>query len=287
MSISRAAGSLATSWARRSRSSVVLPIADTTTTTSLPRGGCARRARRRHGCGRHRRPTCRRTSARAGSRRPSYRGPPGDPAAEFRVGRLPRRAQGHQAGTSAPEPRHARREAMLEAEKRRRRFGPAAPSGCCSSPVALLFVIAADPGDDSDTELASSVSTIMHEPEACDAGEDADRHRGATRARSTPGAQYTAVLHTSWGDIPITLDAQQAPQTVNSFLYLVQRLLQRHDVPPHRDRLRRPGRRPDGTGSGGPGYPCPTSRRPTGTRWARGDGERRSRHDPARSSSSW
>ena len=36
MSSSRAAGASDTSWARRSRSSVVLPIADTTTTTSWP-----------------------------------------------------------------------------------------------------------------------------------------------------------------------------------------------------------------------------------------------------------
>ena len=41
MSISRAVGASATSWASRSSSSVVLPIAETTTTTSLP----ARRVR--------------------------------------------------------------------------------------------------------------------------------------------------------------------------------------------------------------------------------------------------
>ena len=35
-------------------------------------------------------------------------------------------------------------------------------------------------------------------------------------------AQYSAVLHTSCGDIDIALDAKQAPVTVNSFLFLVQ-----------------------------------------------------------------
>ena len=35
-------------------------------------------------------------------------------------------------------------------------------------------------------------------------------------------AQYSAVLHTSCGDIDIALDAKQAPVTVNSFLFLIQ-----------------------------------------------------------------
>ena len=35
-------------------------------------------------------------------------------------------------------------------------------------------------------------------------------------------AQYSAVLHTSCGDIDIALDAKQAPVTVNNFLALVQ-----------------------------------------------------------------
>ena len=53
MSISRALGSLETSWASRSRSSVVLPMAETTTTTSLParrvRTMCSATARMRSG----------------------------------------------------------------------------------------------------------------------------------------------------------------------------------------------------------------------------------------------
>ena len=53
MSISRAVGSRDTSWASRSRSSVVLPIAETTTTTSSParrvRTMCSATARIRSG----------------------------------------------------------------------------------------------------------------------------------------------------------------------------------------------------------------------------------------------
>ena len=69
MSSSRPGRTRLTSSARRIRSSVVLPMALTTTTTSLPAGVSEPRGRRRHGSARRRRPTCRRTSARRGSRR--------------------------------------------------------------------------------------------------------------------------------------------------------------------------------------------------------------------------
>jgi cyclophilin family peptidyl-prolyl cis-trans isomerase len=71
--------------------------------------------------------------------------------------------------------------------------------------------------------------------------------------------QYTAILHTSCGDITIALDSTAAPQTVASFVFLAEhkffdgtffhRVVKSIDVVQGGD--------PTGTGSGGPGYSIP------------------------------
>ena len=71
--------------------------------------------------------------------------------------------------------------------------------------------------------------------------------------------EYTAILHTSCGDITIALDATAAPQTVASFVFLAEqkyfdgtffhRVVDSIDVVQGGD--------PTGTGSGGPGYSIP------------------------------
>jgi peptidylprolyl isomerase len=71
--------------------------------------------------------------------------------------------------------------------------------------------------------------------------------------------QYSAVLHTSCGDITIALDGTAAPQTVASFVFLAEhnyfdgtffhRVVDSIDVVQGGD--------PTGTGSGGPGYSIP------------------------------
>jgi cyclophilin family peptidyl-prolyl cis-trans isomerase len=70
---------------------------------------------------------------------------------------------------------------------------------------------------------------------------------------------YSAVLHTSCGDITIELDSSAAPQTVASFVFLAEhnyydgtffhRVVNSIDVVQGGD--------PTGTGSGGPGYAIP------------------------------
>jgi cyclophilin family peptidyl-prolyl cis-trans isomerase len=78
---------------------------------------------------------------------------------------------------------------------------------------------------------------------------------------------YTAVMKTSCGTISIQLDAKNAPETVNSFVFLAQhhffdgqyftRLDTSIDVVQGGD--------PTGTGSGGPGYAIPDELNPTPT----------------------
>lgn len=66
---------------------------------------------------------------------------------------------------------------------------------------------------------------------------------------------YTAVLHTSKGDITIALDAAATPQTVNNFVYLSRQNFY-NGSPFHRviSGFMIQGGDPTGTGTGGPGY---------------------------------
>jgi cyclophilin family peptidyl-prolyl cis-trans isomerase len=70
-----------------------------------------------------------------------------------------------------------------------------------------------------------------------------------------PGADYRALLETSKGDVVIDLFEQQAPRTVNNFVFLA--VNRYYDgVPFHRvleDFMAQTGD-PTGTGRGGPGY---------------------------------
>jgi peptidyl-prolyl cis-trans isomerase B (cyclophilin B) len=73
-------------------------------------------------------------------------------------------------------------------------------------------------------------------------------------------ASYTAVLKTSCGDVTLSLDAKNAPKTVNSFVFLAQQNYFNHT---HCHRLTTTGLYvlqcgdPTATGSGGPGYTIP------------------------------
>src|SRR4029077_14788448 len=74
-----------------------------------------------------------------------------------------------------------------------------------------------------------------------------------------PGTTYTAEMQTSCGTIVIELLADQAPQTVNSFVFLAQQGYfdgQRfHRLDTSIDVVQ--GGDPTGTGTGGPGYCIP------------------------------
>jgi len=70
-----------------------------------------------------------------------------------------------------------------------------------------------------------------------------------------PDTAYSAVLHTSFGDITIDLLRNEAPNTVNNFVFLATEGFY-DGVPFHRiikDFMIQTGD-PTGTGSGGPGY---------------------------------
>ncbi len=77
---------------------------------------------------------------------------------------------------------------------------------------------------------------------------------------------YTATVTTDLGPFVITLDAKNAPETVNSFVFLSQKGYY-HCVSFHRvipGFMDQTGD-PQGTGSGGPGYTLPDENLPTGT----------------------
>lgn len=70
-----------------------------------------------------------------------------------------------------------------------------------------------------------------------------------------PAKKYTAVLHTSRGDIQVELFAAQAPITVNNFVFLAREGFYNHTTF-HRviGGFMAQGGDPTGTGMGGPGY---------------------------------
>jgi peptidyl-prolyl cis-trans isomerase B (cyclophilin B) len=121
--------------------------------------------------------------------------------------------------------RDMRREAMLAAEKRRKRFRTARTIGLLLIPIVIIFVIIQlASGDDSSDSSNSSSSA---------SGVTCSNRKPATPVKTQTftevpattidvNAQYSAVLHTSCGDIDIALDAKQAPVATNNFLALVQ-----------------------------------------------------------------
>jgi cyclophilin family peptidyl-prolyl cis-trans isomerase len=70
-----------------------------------------------------------------------------------------------------------------------------------------------------------------------------------------PNKTYTAVLHTTKGDVTIQLNAKQTPVTVNNFVYLSKQAFY-NNTPFHRviNGFMIQGGDPTGTGTGGPGY---------------------------------
>ena len=110
----------------------------------------------------------------------------------------------------------------MQAEKRRKRFRTARTIGLLLIPIVIIFVIIQlVSGDDSDSSNASAA------PIKCSSRKPATPVKTQTFTEVPPttidvNAEYSAVLHTSCGDIDIALDAKQAPVTVNSFLFLIQ-----------------------------------------------------------------
>jgi cyclophilin family peptidyl-prolyl cis-trans isomerase len=155
--------------------------------------------------------------------------------------------------------REIRRQAMFEAERRRKRWRTARNLAIPLVIVAIIFaVIQITSGGDDSSSSSSSTSAVKCVDRKPAAPPKTDTFPSAPPMTIDPNAQYAAVLHTSCGDVRIELDAKQAPQTVNSFLFLVQNEFY-NGTTFHRivtDFVDQGGD-PTGTGSGGPGYTLP------------------------------
>jgi cyclophilin family peptidyl-prolyl cis-trans isomerase len=152
--------------------------------------------------------------------------------------------------------RDIRRQAMLDAERRRKRLRTARNLAIPLVIIAVIFaVIQITQSDDESSSSASTVKCVDRKP--------TNPPKQETYPEAPPltidvNAQYSAVLHTSCGDIEVALDAKQAPQTVNSFLYLAQNEFY-NGTTFHRivtDFVDQGGD-PKGDGTGGPGYSLP------------------------------
>jgi peptidyl-prolyl cis-trans isomerase B (cyclophilin B) len=159
--------------------------------------------------------------------------------------------------------KEARRAALEEADKRQRRK-KAIRNGAVVLVVvigfgALLSVL--NKNDDDKKESSAAASAPTNFATTCDT---ALPTKSAKTKLPKPGMgidtakQYTAVLHTTEGDVTIALDAETAPKTVNSFVYLACKGFY-NGTTFHRivtDFVDQGGD-PKGDGTGGPGYTLP------------------------------
>jgi cyclophilin family peptidyl-prolyl cis-trans isomerase len=156
--------------------------------------------------------------------------------------------------------REARREAMMEAEKRRKRNRTARNLVFLLVPLVILFVVLQLTKSDSSSK--STTTTTAAGPTnfatTCDTALPTKATKTTFKKPGLgidPTKQYTAVLHTTEGDVTIALDAKQAPETVNSFVYLACQSFY-NGTTFHRivtDFVDQGGD-PKGDGTGGPGY---------------------------------
>jgi cyclophilin family peptidyl-prolyl cis-trans isomerase len=155
--------------------------------------------------------------------------------------------------------RELRREAMLAAERRRKRWRTARALAIPLIIVVVIGVIVAITSgggdDDSSSASAGAVTCSGRKPSTPAKEQSFPEAPPLTIDVDQP---QSVVMHTSCGDIDVKLDAQQAPQTVNSFLYLVENQFY-NGTTFHRivtDFVDQGGD-PKGDGTGGPGYSLP------------------------------
>lgn len=116
--------------------------------------------------------------------------------------------------------------------------------------VAAIVIARGGDGDDEPATTAAASGC-----EQVEAPEPKDVSYGKPQQRVKAGESPTAVVHTSCGEFAIALDAQRAPKTVNSFVFLAEEGfydgLTFHRVAPG---FVIQGGDPTGSGTGGPGY---------------------------------
>jgi cyclophilin family peptidyl-prolyl cis-trans isomerase len=132
--------------------------------------------------------------------------------------------------------------------------------------LASLLVLAACGGDDDGGAATSPASSAPAEVVTNFAGDECSAREPDPAAEPgtypapppltiDPEASYTAVLDTSCGTIEIALDAEQAPETVNNFVFLAREGFY-DGLTFHRvvTGFVVQGGDPEGDGRGGPGY---------------------------------
>ncbi|HEX9506645.1 MAG TPA: peptidylprolyl isomerase [Acidimicrobiia bacterium] len=158
--------------------------------------------------------------------------------------------------------RDARRVAVMEAQKRRRRLRSARNLAFLLVPLLILFfVLQLTRGGNNSTSKATKNGCSTAVPPK----PTTTTLAAAPAMTIDPTKQYTAVMTTSCGTITIALDARDAPQTVNSFAYLANKGFY-NGTRFHRvvaDFVDQGGD-PTGTGSGDPGYKLPDEPPATG-----------------------
>jgi peptidyl-prolyl cis-trans isomerase B (cyclophilin B) len=147
---------------------------------------------------------------------------------------------------------------MEEAEKRKKRNRTIRNLVLLLIPLVIIFVILQLTKSDDSDKKSSSASNV-----ACGAKAPTGKPTTTTLAAAPPmtidpAKDYTAVMKTSCGDVTIALDADTAPETVNSFVTLARSGFYddtrfHRIVPDFVDQ----GGDPTGTGSGTPGFSLP------------------------------
>ena len=139
--------------------------------------------------------------------------------------------------------------------------GPQSPSPSVS-PSATPSP-SAEPGTQTGTVTPTAATesgeVACGAEEPAKAGKPKPQFAGPPPMKIDPKAIYTATMETSCGTIVIELDAERAPQTVNSFVFLTKRGYfdgqYFHRLDTSIDVIQ--GGDPSGTGADGPGYAIP------------------------------
>jgi cyclophilin family peptidyl-prolyl cis-trans isomerase len=150
--------------------------------------------------------------------------------------------------------------------RRRQRRRNAVLGSVAALAVAAGLVVGGQALLGDEQQLASPTPSESPGPEvACGgkvpkaAGQEKPTFRKPPEMAIDPGRTYAATLETSCGAIRIELDARDAPETVNSFVFLANEGffdgLVFHRVDDSIDVIQ--GGDPTGTGEGGPGYELP------------------------------
>jgi cyclophilin family peptidyl-prolyl cis-trans isomerase len=144
----------------------------------------------------------------------------------------------------------------------------ASPSAAPTTTPSAAPSASAEPGTQTGTvtptEATESGEVACGAEAPAKAGKPKPQFAGPPPLAIDPKATYTATMVTSCGTIVIELDAERAPQTVNSFVFLAKKGFfdgqYFHRLDTSIDVIQ--GGDPSGTGADGPGYAIPDELKP-------------------------